>query len=111
MEGRALGHTAFNRDVSAHQARELTRYGEAKAGSPKAPGDRGVSLGEGAEKARQGRLVHADSGIRDRHPHIPAASAAGLGAETDADAPALGELDGVGQQVADALAHAHWIVA
>src|SRR5262249_51700829 len=111
MEGRALAKPAFNRDIAAHETRELAGDRKAKTCAAEPARDRGIRLGEGAEQPRQRLLVHANAGVGHRDAHAPVAAARRFGADAYVDAAMLGELDGVGEEVADALPHANRVVA
>ncbi len=69
-------------------------------------GDGRLSLGERLEDSGLGVLRNADAGVADFDAH-PVFTGAGVPmvSQTHIDAPETGELEGVGQQVADDLTH------
>ncbi|MCY1418006.1 hypothetical protein D9M71_335520 [compost metagenome] len=92
--------------LALHHFAELTGQGQAQAGAAVLAGDAGVGLGEGLEDALQGVRGDADAGIAHADAH-----SAGDCFGTHIDAPQTGELEGVGEQVADHLAHSRGVAA
>ena len=84
-----------------HQLHQLAGDGGAKAGAAKAARHAGVGLGERGEDAVQPVGGNADAGVAHRQLQLAAVLA-----YRQRDAAALGELDGVAQQVGEDLPHA-----
>ncbi|GAA3067988.1 hypothetical protein GCM10020254_09650 [Streptomyces goshikiensis] len=110
-EGAALARCALRGDGPAEELGDLTADGEPEAGAAVLAAGGAVGLLEGAEDGFQLLLGDADS--RVPYPEGDDGSAAAqtcgdLGArrrfDAELDAAALGELDGVGEQVAQDLA-------
>ena len=134
----ARAHLAGHHDVATHQARQVARDLQPQAGTAKTPGTRFIALGEALKQAGQGGRIHADAGVGDRkrHPGHPvqggfarrtchssrissrhACRWRGLGPlgrsrfdlHLHPHPAPLRELDGVGRQVEQHLAHAGWV--
>ncbi len=103
LEGAALAFDALDPDASAHHTDELRADGEPEAGAAELAAGRAVGLGEGLED--QVLLVggDADAGVRDLEVQRDRAVRMRRDAHRDADLAALGELDGVADEVEDDL--------
>ena len=100
-EGRALALAAFHLDCAAHHLRELATDRQAQPGAAEPAGGGVVGLGELLEQRRQFLRRDADAGIVD---HQAQGAAVAIEVDADIDRAARGELDRVGEQVADNLA-------
>src|SRR6185312_2283874 len=105
-EGRALTGFAVDADLAAHHRRQLLGDGEAEAGAAIAARRRLVGLGEGLEDPALRFRRHADTGVADFDAQLHGFRADLVGADVDHDLAALGELDGVADQVGQHLAQA-----
>ena len=92
---------------ATHQFCEAARDRQAKAGAAILARGGVVSLRERAEEATHRLFVHADAGIRDADLDQMLPIGQRLCRHEDLDPALRRELDGVGNQVRDALAHAH----
>ena len=110
-----LPDRALGVDLAAEQAGDLPADGQPETGAAEAPGGGAVGLLEGLEDEAQLVLRHADAGVghgeRDHLGRllqrvVQEAGALGSGADRQPDLSALGELEGVGQQVAEHLLEA-----
>src|SRR5690606_32522679 len=110
--GAASGDAAHS-DVAAHEGRELLADGKPQPGAPVAACARPVDLAEGLEQGADRFGRYADAGVGDREAQsarLARRLAARLRARhLDHDAAALGELDGVPDEVQQDLAQAHRI--
>ena len=87
-------------DVAAHQPRQVARDLQAQPGAAVAARARAVALREAVEQPRQRGCVHADAGVGDVELELASLPAAAFArAHVEHHRAAVGELDGVGQQV------------
>jgi len=98
-EGRTDTGRAIDRDIAAHQLRQPADDREAEPSPPIASRRRAVRLRKRLEEARLLLGIEPDAGVFDRecHPRPPAADRRRACAHDDL--AALGELDGIAQQV------------
>ncbi|MDR6354343.1 hypothetical protein Q3H58_001014 [Pseudomonas psychrotolerans] len=94
--------------AAAHEFGELARDRQTQTGTPIAPADGAIRLGEGLEELRLLRLGETDAGILDRQAEMGPALLAGR-ADADQHMPMLGELDRVAQQIDQHLLQAQRI--
>ncbi|MNM68176.1 hypothetical protein D3C81_797260 [compost metagenome] len=87
--------------ASVHGLAEIVGQRQAQAGTAVLAGNAGAGLGERLEDPHLGLVGDADAGVADIQAHATA-----VGAQAHIDAAEAGELEGVGQQVADNLAYA-----
>src|SRR6185503_12887331 len=110
-EGRPLAGRALDLDPPAHELDEPLRDGEAEPGPAVAAGHRPVGLDEGLEEPALRLGGDPDAGVAHLDPHdggrVRAGRAlAGLEPDADLDLAAVGELDGVPDEVRQDLAKA-----
>ncbi len=97
-------------DVPVHQPGELACDRKAEPGAAEAPRRRAIRLREGVEQARKRLLIHADAGIRHADADAMRRTLGrGRHAPAHIDAAGLRELHGIGDEVGDALVHAHTV--
>jgi hypothetical protein len=107
-EGRALPFHALDQDLAAHQLDQAAGDVEAQPRAAERAGGRGVGLGEGPEQLGQRGLAHADAGVGHLQADaLTAGNQVGSAGQDHLDLAAIGELQGVGHQVGQALAQAH----
>ena len=98
-----LPRRALDDEVAVHQAREAPADGEAQPGA--ADADLRVGLVERVEDPREISRLDSRSRVLDGDgDHVPVRRRACAGRGANGDPPALGELDGVAQQVDQHLA-------
>ena len=107
-EGECAAAPRFARqvDLSAHQFDQAFADRQAQPGAAEAPGDAGVGLDEGLEEARGLFLADTDAGVAHRNAQQHFGLALFDAIDADGDVARFGELDRVGDQVADDLAEA-----
>src|SRR5262249_30973142 len=110
-EGRSFTDLAVDADLAAHHMRELLGYGEAQTGAAVAARGRLVGLREGLEDPalRVGR--HADAAVAHLNAQAHRITAALVRPDVDHHFAAVGELDGVADEVGQHLAQAAGIAA
>ena len=101
-EAGALTRLALDHDRATHQGRQVAADRQAQARAAEATRGRGVGLGEFLEQRLQLVGLDADAGVGDLQPQPPLPVQIG----DDADLACLGELQGVGDQIVEDLAHA-----
>ena len=106
-EDRTQAFLALDTDLAAHHLDQTTGDVEPQSRTAEIAGGRGVGLGEGAEQLGHRGLVHADPGVGHPQPHPHPAIGLGIAGQSDLDLAVGGELQGVGNQVRQALAHPH----
>ena len=103
-ERRALAGHRGQADAALHQVDDALADRQPEAGAAVQAGGGGVGLGEGAEQPFLPVAVDADAGVAYFETQLVLGRGFAQPADVDLDAAALGELDGVDQQVAEHLA-------
>ena len=110
-EDRPDARLALHADLAAHQLHQAAADGEAEARAAVLPRRRGVGLRERIEQLVELRGGDADPGVA----HLEAQHRFGVGfgdeSDRDGDLTALGELEGVAEQVGEHLAQAPRVAA
>ena len=99
-EGGTDASLAFDADLAPHQLGQLAADSQPQARSAVSARGGGVALLEAAEQLGKGFGSDADAGVGDAETEGPSGSG-----DVHPDLPGLGELQGVGDQVVENLAH------
>src|SRR5579871_1914916 len=106
MESAALALAAVHPDAPRHHLHQAGGNGESQASAAKTPRGAAVRLVELLEEPGQFVRGNADAGIRDLKMELNTALVSRLPVDLQSDFAALGELDGIPQQVDHDLAEA-----
>src|SRR5579864_8264154 len=103
METTSAAHLAFDPDFTLHGLDQARRDGQTQAGSTEAAGSASVRLREGLEDHALLFLRNTDAGVANLEMQKLLIHTLGLKRYLQANFPALGEFDGIAQQVHDHL--------
>ena len=103
-ECRAAARLAETTDFAAHHFNQTLGDREPQSGPAVSPGRRAVGLNEGLEQHPRGRRAQPDAGVRDFEAGDDVCGIGGQARGAELDRSAIGELDGVREQIVEDLA-------
>ena len=107
----ARARLARHTDFSAHQPDQLAGDHQAQAGAAETPGGRGIGLNEGGEELIEIGRRNSDAGIANHESHAHPLAVPLLHPGRHIDAPALGELHRIAEQIDQRLQQAGRVAA